>query len=430
MSNSPNRMHDRVSRAYVPISILACMVVFSLSSSGATPERNVEPQEEATNADAFAFAKANNAFAIDMYKALSAQDGNLIFSPFSLSAALAMVHEGARGETASQMETVLHLQPEMHTGNGFALLRHVMLNDSDRLYVLNIANALWYENNFTLDAAFESTLASLYGAHFTGVDFAGAPEEARAAINQWAKEQCADKVGELVPPGAIGPITRIVLANALHFNARWNQAFKEADTKDAPFYPISAKRVDVPTMTQELLIARYFENDEVQVLLVPYKYEAMYMAIVLPKLLDGLAALENSLTSESLLAWIQNAAPQKAELHLPRWKSNSAFEFSKTLSILGMPLAFDGQRADLSGIAGNEDLFVSAVLQNASIDVEEKGTEAAAATAAVLKSISKTVVPPTGPVVFRADHPFLYMILYNCAEKPILFMGRIANPAT
>jgi serpin B len=180
-------------------------------------------------------------------------------------------------------------------------------------------------------------------------------------------------------------------------------------------------------MSNKIYSAQYYENDAVQLVMLPYKYHTMSMAVILPKAKDGLPAVESSLTFEDLQTWLDTATPREVELYLPRWKSASAFELTKTLAAMGMPLVFDPEKADLSGMNASEKLFLSAVLQSVFIDVGEEGTEAAAATAGVAATAAAPAAPPTGPVVFRADHPFLYLIVHQ--SKPILFMGRVVNPS-
>jgi len=418
--------HAQRSLRYARFSCLAAALLIALACNRGVPTMTVEKPTGGSEADVEAYAKGNNAFAVDAYKALKAQEGNLTFSPLSLSSALAMLHEGARGETASQMETVLHLAPKARTSLGYALLRWYLLGDTHRPYVLNIANGLWCQKNYSLESSFANTLENGYGASTASLDFSGSPDRARSTINRWASEQTAGNIRELLPSGVITPATRLVLTNAMYFNGKWEYIFDKAKTKDAPFFLAPAKPIDAPTMSNKIYSAQYFENDAVQLVMLPYKHHTMSMAVILPKAKDGLSAVESSLSFEDLQTWLDTATPREVELYLPRWKSASAFELTKTLAAMGMPLVFDPDKADLSGVNATEKLFLSAVLQSVFIDVAEEGTEVAAATAGFPTAAEAPVAPPAGPVVFRADHPFLYLIVHQ--SKPILFMGRVANP--
>ncbi|MFA6239909.1 MAG: serpin family protein, partial [Candidatus Hydrogenedentales bacterium] len=208
-------------RRFLRLSCMAAVLCLVAACGSSIPNPTVEKPSGVSDADVDAYAKANNAFAVDAYKSLKAQEGNLTFSPLSLSSALAMVHEGARGETASQMEAVLHLAPNARTGKGYAFLRWNMLADPHRPYVLNIANGLWSQKGYSLQPSFTNAIETSYGASSASLDFEGAPDKARKTINRWASEQTGGNIRELLPSGVITPATRLVLANAMYFNGKW-----------------------------------------------------------------------------------------------------------------------------------------------------------------------------------------------------------------
>ncbi len=389
---------------------------FALAASAA---RAAEPPAAAVIA-------GNNQFAVDLYGRLNGQPGNLFFSPYSISAALAMTSAGAAGETGKQMGDVLHFTvPELQLHQAMAGLRDAMLADAKRGYQLRVANRLWGQKGYDFLPEFLQTTNKYYGAELGVVDFAKQTEAVRQEINAWVEKQTEDKIKDLLARGVLDPMSRLVLTNAIYFKGDWQHQFNRKVTKDAPFHVSADKDVTVPLMQQTEQFG-YRAVDDVQVLEMPYAKGELSMIVLLPKDVSGLPQLEKKLTAASLQAWTSGLRRQKVITFIPRFKMTSQFSLAETLKAMGMTLAFAPTQADFSRMDGKRDLFISAVIHKAFVDVNEEGTEAAAATAvgiATLAAPAKPLEPPT----FRADHPFLFLIR-DTQTGSILFMGRVVNP--
>ncbi len=375
------------------------------------------------DADAEAVVAGNTAFALDLYQQLRAQKGNLFFSPYSISTALAMTYAGARGDTEAQMARVLHFelgQEALHPA--FAALEaelNAVQGGGD--VQLNVANALWPHVDYPFLDAYLDLVKVHYDVSLTTLDY-GDPEPARQQINAWAEEQTRGKIKDLIPTGILNALTRLVLTNAIYFKGNWASQFEEARTKDAPFTVQPGQQVTVPLMTQKLTCG-YGEFPELQVLELPYVGEALSMLVLLPRQVDGLASLEAQLTPGALAQWTARLRQSEVQVYLPRFKVEAAFRLDDALKALGMVDAFDMELADFAGMDGTDMLSISAVLHKAFVDVNEEGAEAAAATAVVM---TKRAIPFPQPV-FRADHPFLFLLHENSSGS-VLFLGRVVDP--
>jgi len=379
--------------------------------------------------DKAAVVESNNAFAVELYGQLRNQDGNLFFSPESISTALAMTYAGARGDTAAEMAKTLHftLPPErLHPAMG-ALLSD--LNAAHKGYQLRVADSLWAQQDYVFLPDFLKLTKSDYGAGFNKVDFKGATEAARLTINQWVEQRTDNKIKELLQPGVLDSLTKMVLTNAIYFKGDWRTAFPKAGTEDEDFHLSAARNVKAPLMHLSEGFD-YFDGGTFQALAIPYKSGDLSMIVFLPKEIGGLPALEESLTASHMKQWLDQLHwVPKVILTMPKFKMTRQFGLAGTLGAMGMPRAFDPGNADFSGMTGNRDLYISAVIHKAFIDVNEEGTEAAAATAVVMRG--PTAMPPRfqlpPPPVFRADHPFVFLIRDN-RSGGILFMGRVTDP--
>jgi serpin B len=375
--------------------------------------------------DRAAVTAGNNAFAIDLYGQLRKQDGNLFFSPESISTAFAMAYAGARGTTAAEIAATLHftLPPaKLHPAMD-ALLAN--LNAAHSGYKLHVADALWAEKDFTFLDDFLKITASDYGAGFNRVDFKGAPEAVRATINQWVEQKTEDKIKDLLPAGSVTPATRLVLTNAIYFKGDWQTQFDKVATKDEDFHLSTEQTVKAPLMhiTAKL---NYLNGGTFQAVEIPYKTGELSMIVLLPNDGAGLPALEQSLTTANAQQWLsQLRGGTKIILTLPKFKMTGQFQLGNTLASMGMAQAFQKGAADFSGMTGKRDFWISAAIHKAYIDVNEEGTEAAAATGIVMRSMAMQREQPS--IVFRADHPFLFVIRDN-RSGGILFMGRVSDP--
>ena len=367
--------------------------------------------------------KGNTAFALDLYARLRGEAGNLFISPLSISTALGMTYAGARGETAKQMIEVLHLPEDRAKAHEAfeALLGHLMQYKGENGPRLSIANALWGQQDYGFLKDFLKTVRGRYGAGFSEVDFAKS-EEARKIINDWVAENTQDKIKDLIPEGVLDRITRLVLTNAIYFNGDWASPFKQRSTHRAPFQVSPGERVRVPMMYQTGRFG-YAHLDGLQVLEMKYKGGDLSMALLLPEKVDGLPALEKDLTPPNLDKWLAALRRTEVQVYVPKFETTAQFELNGVLADMGMPSAFRLGEADFSGMTTQEALFISNVIHKAWVRVDEKGTEAAAATAVVVEAEEALREPPT----FRADHPFLFLIR-DRKTGSILFLGRIVNP--
>ena len=335
--------------------------------------------------------QGNNQFALDLYAKLRTQDGNLFFSPYSISTALGMTYAGARGETAEQMATTLHFgkdQEKLHPAFS-QLIKQINGDGKPRGYELYTANALWLQNDYHFLPEFLKLTKTNYGAELREVDFVKATEQARLTINGWVEKQTKDKIKELFKPGILDQTTRLVLTNAIYFKGNWASPFKKEITRDEPFLTAADKKVDVPMM-QQIGTFNYLQSDNLQLLEMEFGGKELSMVVLLPKQVDGLADLEKNLTAEKLQAWFSKLHKANVLVFLPRFKTTSEFQLNGTLSDMGMKRAFD-PAADFSGMTGSRDLHISAVVHKAFVDVNEEGTEAAAAT-----GVAMAVSEPSG----------------------------------
>jgi serine protease inhibitor len=395
---------------------ISAAILFALAGVSLAQQPDLSP-------DTAALAKGDNAFAIDLYQRLSRDDGNLFFSPYSISNALAMTYAGARGKTADDMAATLKFPFQ---GNRLHAAFAGLVQDLDRKgqkrkYQLSIANRLWGEKGYGFLPEFLKMSKDAYQAGLEEIDFSGKSEQARKTINDWVANETQDKIKDLLPSGSILPDTRLVLTNAIYFKANWQHTFPDA-TKKADFKVAAGKPVKVDMM-QTVDFYLYAQNDDVQILELPYEQNELSMLALLPPKVDGLAELEKKLTADNLDKWRGQLKKHQVNAKLPKFKFTSEFKLIPVLSAMGMGIAF-GPKADFSGMTTRENLFISAVIHKAFVAVDEKGTEAAAATAVTMRP---TAIQEAPMATFHADHPFVFLIRDNRTGS-ILFMGRVTQP--
>lgn len=367
--------------------------------------------------------EASNQFAVALYNKLKGGDENVFFSPFSVFDALSMTYAGARGETETQMAKVLHITlPQQEFHSAFSeVMKEMESGTQENQYTLNIANALWCQSGFNFLKEFTSTVDKYYDGNSFTVDFSNGVEAANE-INNWVDKQTNGKIEKIV--GKINPMTKLILINAIYFKGEWVSGFGTSLTKPATFYVNPNKEVKVPMMYQEGKF-KYMENDTFQALEMPYKGENLSMIVLLPKDKHGIGEVEESLSAANLKRWISEMKEQKVKVYFPKFRLETDYDLGEILKSMGMPNAFDD--ADFSGMDGRKDLFISKIIHKAYIDVNEKGTEAAAVTSVVMVfTCSPNSKPPQIPI-FRADHSFIFFII-NKSTDSILFMGRMVNP--
>jgi serpin B len=367
-------------------------------------------------------AHAINAFTAAAYKEVAQGNANVILSPFNIATALSMARAGARGQTALEIQTVLHWKGEPDYDAAFAtLLADLGKAGNTGGNELNTANGLWVQKGFAIQPAFETTLANNYNAPPTALDFAANPDAARSRINRWTEERTKDKIKDLFKPGSIDARTRLVLTSAIYFYGKWQDPFPASRTQPAPFTQSTGAVSEANFMNQTSHFG-YTETPSVQILEMRYAGTGMAFDVLLPNTVKGLADLEKSLTAENLTGWLGNLSSRNVQVSLPKFRAEAEFSLGKALSAMGMPTAFTG-KADFSGIAPKGGLEISEVVHKAFVDVSEQGTEAAAATGIGIRAASM----PASPVVFRADHPFVFLIR-DTKSGAVLFIGRLTNP--
>jgi serpin B len=378
--------------------------------------------EEAAPDSKAAVVEGNNTFGYDLYHQLRSQKGNLFFSPYSISTALSMTYAGARGQTAHEMAHVLHLAPDqdkLHPAVAAVVEGLAAKTDGVRL---DVANALWGQKGQPFVPSFLQLTKKYYGAGFHTVDFNNG-EAARQEINAWVEKQTQDKIKDLLPPDSVQGAS-LVLTNAIYFKGDWLKPFAKGRTFKENFFltPRDKVMVDMMHLTETF---NYAEDDNFQVLSLPYKGDAVSLMAFLPRKQDGLATLEDQLDPTMVNGAVARLKQTKVIVSLPKFKMTSSFELADVLAKMGMPLLFQRGRADLSGIIASNDLYISKVVHKAYVDVYEEGTEAAAATAVV--GVRMAAMRPAANPVFRADHPFVFAIRDNKTGS-LLFLGRVANP--
>ena len=374
-------------------------------------------------------------FAFDLHRATAGSDANLFYSPYSVSLALAMAYAGAGGETERQMADTLgfHLpQESLHSAfNALDLALTARSDDADAEFRLNVANSLWGQRGHPFLPTFRDTLAENYGEEVREADFRSSPEDARSRINRWVSEATGARIKDLVPPDGISSDTRLILANAIYFNAAWRLPFDEAATAPRPFFLLDGSEVDVPMMRQ-VASFDYARGDGYQAVELPYQGDEMAMTILLPDA-SRFSEFETSLDDASLQRILEDLQPAYIRLTMPKFEVVSSFSMAGTLQTLGLSAAFDDAAADFSGMDGHSCpagdagcLVISDVLHRAFVSVDELGTEAAAATALVA-GVTESIGAVPEPTVVDVNRPFIFLVR-DRETGTILFLGRVLNP--
>ncbi|XP_049951607.1 serpin B4-like isoform X1 [Schistocerca serialis cubense] len=370
-------------------------------------------------------SQANNVFTFDMYKVLAAEPGNLFFSPISIQVILALTFLGAKGNTAKEIARGLRLPEDravVEDGVGAVMNR---LQDSNDV-LLDIANRIFLKEGYGIKEGFNQS-AIRFKAGVEEVDFLQEPQ-ARKIINDWVESKTNNKIKDIIPPDVLNNDTRMVLVNAIYFKGEWLKKFEKRDTYPVPFRSAvgSAKNVDMMFQVDEF---KYTEISDLncQVLLLPYKGERLSMMIFLPREVDGLASLEEKLASFSLQDTVNNLHESNVHVYLPKFKMEYSKQLNDALTRLGMIDMFDDYAANFTGITDEERLKVDKVLHKAFVEVNEKGTEAAASTAVLVAVPASLQIGGPQPIIFKADHPFVFLIL-DQQTKTVLFAGRYVDP--
>ncbi|XP_067253629.1 leukocyte elastase inhibitor-like isoform X2 [Chanodichthys erythropterus] len=384
-----------------------------------------------------ALSSANTQFSLNLFKKISGENasGNVFYSPVSISSALAMVSLGARGNTAAQMiQVISHLSIPHHSVDQIHSSFNKFMSEMNKAgvpYVLSVANRLYGEQSYQFVEKFLNDTKRYYEAGLEKVDFRTKSEAARATINKWVEKKTQEKIKDLVPQGGVNASTKLVLVNAIYFKGNWEKKFPKEATKDGLFKINKIQTKPVKMMHQEAKFPLAFIPEmNSQVLELPYVGRNLSMLIILPNKMEddttGLQKLEKAVTYEKLLEWTKPSKMnlEKVQVSLPKFKIEVIYDDMRRLLIsMGMEDVFDPLKVNLSGMSSNNDLVLSQLIHKAFVEVNEEGTEAAAATAIV----GVTASLPSPPKTFTADHPFLFFIRHN-PSNAILFYGRLSSP--
>ncbi len=383
----------------------------------------IECQTQCQAETANSVLEANNKFALQYYSQISAEnDENIFFSPTSISTAFAIAYEGARGETAKEIRQVFGFSTNQDDLRKSFLNMINNLNQTDSNYKLKTANALWLAKDFQPSVEYIDIVKLFYQSKISKVDFIS--NEGVKTINDWTNLKTEGKIPYILDEGSTDRSTRLIITNAIYFNGTWVKQFDKNNTKNDEFSINSSEKVTVPMMKLLNTSFNYFKNDQLQILELPYKGDRLAMLILLPNEVDGIKKLERSLSIENITKWKNDIHRNHLDvIYLPKFTFETEYGLGKDLIDMGIRNAFDPKLADFSGITPHEDLFIQKAIHKAYVDVNEVGTEAAAVTAIGIGVTS--AAPP--PKVFRADHPFIF-IIHEKENGNILFLGRVMNP--
>jgi serpin B len=366
-------------------------------------------------------SKANNQFTMELYHQLRKEPVNMFYSPLSISSAFAMTYAGAKGETANQMKQTLHFGPNNETFHSQYADLTKLLNKEKEELSLSLANAVWLQTGLNLNNNFSETITQHYGAGLKRTSFADDPAGSQERINKWVADKTNDKITDLLPRSAIKRSTQMILVNALYFKGAWQNPFKKEQTKEDTFY-VFEKCVTKTQMMNQQLTTAYYEDDLAQVVELPYKGGDVSFVLLLPKKRFDILSVEKHFNEQVYQAYLQKMQRTRVKLSMPKFKMERSYSLAEPLQKLGMTQPFTSN-ADFSGMTDETKLMIDKVLHKTFIDVNEEGTEAAAATAITMVKSSMV----TNHATVEANHPFLFLIKDN-KTSAILFMGRIMDP--
>jgi serpin B len=406
----------------IKILLIGLSILTTMACKTKAPEKSIASSTDNIQTPDLTMIANNNRFAFDLYKKISLKPENMFYSPFSISAALGMTYTGSAGNTAKEIAGVLHFAANDASfyGNYKAYLASVGALNKDELNIYT-ANSLWAQADFKFEKEFIEIIRNHFSGEIKNVNFVKEAEKCRMEINQWVESKTNNKIKDLIQPGLIDDLTRLVLVNAIYFKAPWEMPFDERATKKMDFKTTETTMVSADFMTAENNY-KYYAEDNFSAIEIPYTKGGLSMLIVLPKDNNSFVTLQKNISYADYVKINAGLAVKKVRLVLPKFKATSEFELSEVLKQMGMPEAFT-DKADFSGMTGKKDLKISKVIHKAFIDVNEAGTEAAAATAVVIRIKSA----PINVVEFKVDHPFMFLIKEN-THGSILFAGNIYDP--
>ena len=414
--------------------VLAILAIL-ISINGCNPDIIVEPLDDpnttlveplddsdTTPEQMNNVVSANNYFAFDMYSEIE-EGENLFFSPYSVSTAMAMVYEGAKGQTADEIKEVFYYPEDDVLRSGMAGIYNE-INKKDKEYLLSTANALWAQEAYPFLESYTSIVEQYYGGRVTNMNFISKSEESRVIINNWVEERTNDRIKDLIPPGSINSMTRLVLTNAIYFKGKWDIEFDKEDTREEEFTLDSGDKIQVDMMHNTENFG-YYEDGNMQILEMDYKGKELSMLVLLPK--NDISSLDGIISKARLEEWNDALYKPEVIVSMPKFTFETKYtEMGQNLVNLGMPTAFT-EAADFSGMEdGFEDFYIDFVIHQAFVEVDEEGTEAAAAT--TIGIVGTSAGGSSEVIRFTADHPFIFIIQHKETGN-ILFMGKVMDPS-
>jgi serpin B len=403
------------------------------SSQNSFSENNPHPTPDLYQATGV--SDADNQFALDLFERYAGEknaNDNIFFSPFSISSAMAMVYEGAKGKTAQEIADVFHFPADINQLRSGYQSAFGLINGTSSDYKLTTANALWVQKDYQLLSGYTDAIKNYYGGSIAALDFVGNAAQAVSTVNQWVADRTNNKIQNILSPGSVDAHTRLILTNAIYFKGAWTNAFEQAATLNKDFTLGDGTHTQIPIMEQ-VTDFPYADVGDAQFVELPYgQSENVSMYVLLPKG-NNLSALENELTAQKITGWEKELKSNQVDISLPKFHIETQADMPQDLAAMGMPTAFSSINADFSGMATIKDpsqnLYISDVIHKAFIDTDENGTEAAAATAVVVSTAQAIGPQPAQPpVIFNANHPFVFFIQDN-QTGDILFFGRVSAPA-
>lgn len=400
---------------FITFFVIYCLTFFTIYSTA----QEAHDKDCPSSTSPKSVAIANNQVAIELYNQLKAGTDNIFISPYSLSSVMAMVYEGARGDTAEEIQSVFHFCNEKDLRrSSFASMDKKLVSTNE--YTLNTANAIWVDTSHQLLNSYSDDIKAYYGGKVENINFRKNPEKARKTINNWFKNNTQSMIKELFPKGTIDNSTELVLANTIYFKGSWAKAFDKRKTNVKEFHISDAEVIQTPLMDLTGANFNYVEDDNVQVLELPFQGNKLSMLFLLPK--RNLSSLESILSLENLQKWKDQLFSQKVDVVIPKIDLNSKYFMKDTLSAMGMPISFSTQ-ADFGLMFDSENIAIQEVIHQAALELNEEGAKASAASGVGMV----TMAVPQKPATFKADHPFIFIIQEKTTDN-ILFIGRIINP--
>jgi serpin B len=410
----------KIGIVFIVLIILSSSLAFGQTRAGDWNDKGAESDT----------VNANNQFAFELYDQNKNTNDNVFFSPYSILSAFEMAYEGARGKTASEIQSVFHFPPEADVRNPSFAELYNQINPKNVSYQLSTANALWAQLSYPLNASYLEAIKSNYRGKADNLDFVKDPERSRQTINSWVSSKTNNKIPELLSKGAISPLTSLILTNAVYFKGKWNEPFRDQLTQEENFTNADGIKIKCLMMNKQNHF-RYNETNDFQTIALPYENDDLSMIIILPK--NGrMAAVEKMLDSNQFKNLSNSFEWDEVVVSLPKFKFDTGYNMNDNLSMMGMSTSFSPKDADFTGMydkakAGGKNLYIGLVIHKAYVDVDEKGTEAAAATAILGYVTAAAPIERPQPKIFNADHPFIFVIVHKNTGT-ILFLGKVNDP--